>query len=311
MKSKTTKLLLTLAAAFAASAACPQGRQFILDADTGNEMDDLYAIARVMLDRDAKILALGSAHFNNLGMLSQDGGDSLPPVMNTVKESQRLNQLLARACGREDIPLPEGSNRFIGEAWGITDRYSPSEVSRTIISEAKKQMATGGKLDVICIGASTNLVSAMMEAPEVVPHIRAWLLAARYDKEKGVWDKSEYNVRNDLNAFDYLMNSRELELYVMPVSTAVDLRFMRKETQERLRGDRLLGEILSARWDDVSAGEDWIMWDLALVEACLNPSVATFEVRPAPPENGGRPINVYTHINANEIKSAFWSVYEQ
>ncbi|MDR1200891.1 MAG: nucleoside hydrolase [Tannerellaceae bacterium] len=303
-------LILALAVLTASVALYSQNKQFILDADTGNEMDDLYAITRVMLDKEASIIALSSAHFNNLGMIAGTGGDSLP-LMNTVKESQRLNKLLAQACNREDIPLPEGANRFIGEAWGITERYSPSEASSTIIREAKKKMEKKEKLDVLCIGASTNLASAMMEAPEIIPHIRAYLLAGKYDKKEGIWDKSEYNVRNDLNAFDYLMNNKELEMYVMPVTTAQTLRFIRNETQERLKEDCLLAKILSARWDYVSAKDDWIMWDLALVEAYLNPSVAETEICLAPPENGRHPVHVYTSVNAPEIKATFWRYYDK
>jgi inosine-uridine nucleoside N-ribohydrolase len=304
-------LILALAILPASVALYSQNKQFILDADTGNEMDDLYAIARVMLDKDAGILALGSAHFNNLGMIITEAGGGSLPLMNTVKESQRLNKLLAQACNREDIPLPEGANRFIGEAWGITERNSPSEVSSTIIREAKKKIEKREKLDVLCIGASTNLASAMMEAPEIIPWIRAYLLAGKYNREEGIWDKSEYNVRNDLNAFDYLMNNKELEMYVMPVSTAQTLRFTRNETQERLKGDYPLAKILSTRWDHVLAKEDWIMWDLALVEAYLNPDVAEIEICPAPPENGRRPVHVYTSVNAPEIKAAFWKYYNK
>jgi inosine-uridine nucleoside N-ribohydrolase len=309
-KVQIKKIALLLAVLSVSTVVFPQHKQFILDADTGNEMDDLYAITRVMLDKDAGILALSSAHFNNLGMIPESE-DNSRPIMNTVKESQRLNELLAEACNRKEIPLPLGTNRFIGEAWGITERNSTSEASATIIREAKKKMGKGEKLDVICIGASTNLVSAMMEAPEIAPHIRAYLLAAGYDKENGIWNKSEYNVRNDLNAFDYLMNHEELEVYVMPVSTAHALRFMKKETQERLKGDHQLGKVLSDRWEHVSAKDDWIMWDLALVEAYLNPSVAETKICPAPPENGGRPIHVYTSVNAPEIKATFWKYYNE
>lgn len=43
----------------------PRVSAVILDADTANEMDDLYAVARVVLDPHIEIAALSSAHFNN------------------------------------------------------------------------------------------------------------------------------------------------------------------------------------------------------------------------------------------------------
>ncbi len=43
-----------------------QNRDIILDADTGNEMDDLYAIVQLLQDSSVNTIGLTSVHFNNI-----------------------------------------------------------------------------------------------------------------------------------------------------------------------------------------------------------------------------------------------------
>jgi purine nucleosidase len=42
-----------------------QKQKVWLDADTGNEMDDLYAIVRLVKEPSVDLIGLSSAHFNN------------------------------------------------------------------------------------------------------------------------------------------------------------------------------------------------------------------------------------------------------
>jgi len=46
-----------------------QKQKVWLDTDTGNEMDDLYAIVRLLKDTTVEIAGLSSAHFNNADLL--------------------------------------------------------------------------------------------------------------------------------------------------------------------------------------------------------------------------------------------------
>lgn len=46
-----------------------QKQKVWLDADTGNEMDDLYAIVRLVKDTTVDMIGLSSAHFNNADLL--------------------------------------------------------------------------------------------------------------------------------------------------------------------------------------------------------------------------------------------------
>ncbi len=266
----------------------------ILDADTANEIDDLYAIARVLSEKRIDLLALNSAQWFH----------RLSPI-NSVQASQELNEDLLRIMDRQDIPAPLGSQDAFGMPWGGEEpRDSPA--AQTIIQTAR-EYSPGRKLNVVCIGASTNLASAIKLAPDIIPNIRAWVLGFRYDVKEGIWDKSEFNIRRDLNAADYLLNTEELELHIMPVSVAESYTFDREATFRRLEQYGELGDYLEQAWRSRFPGSaTWIMWDVALLEAMLHPEHATERLVRTPPENVERKVFMYTAIDADALRRDFW-----
>ncbi|MFP4096703.1 MAG: nucleoside hydrolase [Cyclobacteriaceae bacterium] len=287
-----------------------QPRPLIIDADTGNEMDDLYAIVRALLADDFEVKGLSSAHFNNAQLLADSLWHIYPTKnINTVAISQQLNEELLQALDMEEIIHPLGANRMLGYAWGYYEGAPiPSAPAIDFIIKQAEQMPEGEKLPVACLGAVTNVAAALETRPELVSKLKVYMLGAQYDPARGVWNKSEFNIRNDLNAFDRLLNNQELELYVMPASTASVFRFDHQASLHKLsQMDHPVSKILARRWAEVSAGEKWTMWDLALIEAMIHPDMATLEERAAPPENGGRIINVYTSIEPEQMEAAFWN----
>lgn len=288
-------------------------QNYILDADTGNEMDDFYAIARALAPSGLPLLALQSAHFNNPQLLTDSHWHHYPTdSIQTLAISQGLNEMLKTKAGRFDLPTLRGCDRMLGYAWG----YYPgapvpqSPASRFIIEQAKRA-SPKDKLNVICLGPSTNVASALAQAPEIGPNLRVYLLGARYDAKRKAWNKNEFNVRNDLNAFDLLLNRPEVELWVMPASTAEALVFDRTTTLPRLeRCPTRLCERLASRWAEVQAGTEWIMWDLALVAAILKPELAKARQLSAPPENLRKKLWVYTEIDADAMRADFWAAME-
>ncbi|NSW95719.1 MAG: nucleoside hydrolase, partial [Bacteroidales bacterium] len=274
--------------------------------DTGNEMDDLYAIARLIKEPGITIAGISSAHFNNPDLLVFDKWNAYETKgLNTVAESQRLNEGIIKALGRTDIPHPAGADRQIGRAWGGKDpRDSPA--SRAIISTAKS-LPEGHKLDIITIGAVTNLASAIIIAPEIIRKIRCYALGASYKADSGIWNKNEFNVRNDLNGFDYLLDCKDLDLTIMPLEAAYPLQFDREETYLNLNEEIEIEKILKLRWMEHNPQDKTrIMWDLALVEAFLNPEKASLKKVLTPPENTQRMIKVYTRIDKEYLADDFW-----
>jgi inosine-uridine nucleoside N-ribohydrolase len=271
----------------------------ILDADTANEIDDLYAITRALLEPGFNILGLSSAQWQH----------HLSPE-NTVWESQKLNEDILRLMGRQDIPRPLGADMIVGKPWGGNEP-SNSPAAQFIIQQAL-EMKTGEKLIIVSLGALTNLASAILLAPEIIPRITCYCLSGKYFADRNVWDKDEFNARRDLNALNVAFNTEGLELHVMPVNILYDFRFKQKEVLEKFSGKGGIWDYLAARWlSHAPQNNEWIMWDLALIEALAHPEWVRKKEVSTPPENKQRLINVYTHIDRDAFLKDWWDVVEK
>ncbi len=268
--------------------------KLILDCDTANEIDDLYAIVRMLRQDKFEVLALNSAQWFHYDT-----------DLRSVYASQRLNEELVRLLGREDLPTPVGSEQPMGHPWGGDDPKD-SPAARLII-DAASRMPAGEKLYVVCTGASTNLASAIKMRPEIAPKIRAYVLGFWYNFEKGVWNKSEFNVRRDLNAANFLLDCRELELHVMTATVSGQLKFDQADSFAHQARMGKLGAYLTARWlSRFPDAKTWTMWDVALIEALIHPELASEKQVATPPENVERRIWVYDHIQADAMRADFW-----
>ncbi|TDB67462.1 nucleoside hydrolase [Arundinibacter roseus] len=291
--------------------AMGQKQKVWLDADTGNEVDDLYAIVRLVKEPLVELVGLSSAHFNNpdLNVFEKWNGYQTKGL-NTVAESQRLNEQILKTLSRLDIPHPLGADRQIGRAWGQKEAR-PSPASEALITAVKK-LPDGEKLDVLTLGALSNIASALILAPEILPKIKVYALGARYNPKTKVWDKDEFNIRNDLNAFNYMLNLNGLDFTIMPLEAARPLEFQREATFSQLNEKVEIENILKVRWQEHAIGDKArIMWDLALVEAYLKPELATIETVPTPPENSGSKVQVYTKIDERKLEEDFWQVLKK
>ena len=81
--------------------------RLILDADTANEIDDLYAITRMLKQDKFEVLALSSAQWFHY--LSGE---------RTVHQSQALNEKMIKLLGRPNLPVPLGADQAMGKPWG-------------------------------------------------------------------------------------------------------------------------------------------------------------------------------------------------
>ncbi|MBW8331098.1 MAG: nucleoside hydrolase [Prolixibacteraceae bacterium] len=301
-------IILFFAGLLIISSGFAQKQKVWLDADTGNEMDDLYAIVRMVKDPTIELIGLSSAHFNNPDLLVFEKWNAYESKgLNTVAESQRLNEQILKALGRLDIPHPIGADRQIGRAWGQQDPRD-SKAAQAIIA-AVKALPEGEKLDILTIGAMTNLASALILAPEIKTKIRCFALGAQYDPQTKIWNKNEFNIRNDLNAFDYLLNLEGLELTMMCLEAARPLQFKREDTYTKLDETNEAERILEDRWREQNPQDKTrVMWDLALVAAYLKPDFAQLETISTPPENKQRRIKAFVKIDEKALADDFWKV---
>lgn len=270
--------------------------QAIIDADTANEIDDLYAIVYALHHPALEVVGLTSTHFRI--------HDEAPS--DSVLASQHLNERLLDLCDKTHIPHPRGANQWMGKAWGGTEPVESPAVD--FIIDTARSYSPDRKLTFIGMGAMTNLASAVKKAPEIIPHLDCHLMALWYDSVRGVWDKNEFNVRNDLNALDYLFNADGLELSIMTATTSKALRFDRESTFAALASLGALGACLKERWiDHAPSSERWVMWDLALVVAICEPGLVTSKRVLTPPENTQREVCVYDSICVEGMVRAFWN----
>ncbi|WP_291786106.1 nucleoside hydrolase [Cecembia sp.] len=296
---------------FAAFPSLAQKQKVWLDSDTGNEMDDLYAIVRLLKEPSVEVVGLSSAHFNNPDLLVFEKWNAYETKgLNTLEDSQRLNELILKTMGLTHIPHPKGADRQIGRAWGGTEpRDSPA--AREIIKIAEA-LPDGEKLDILTLGALTNIASAIILAPEILPKIRVYALGARYNQQNRAWSKNEFNIRNDLNAFDYLLDLADFDFTVMPLETALPLKYDREETYERTDDNVPIEKILADRWREQNPQDKTrVMWDLALVQAYLLPQHSEILSVNSPPENKSFTVRIYSKIDKDALMEDFWKVLKQ
>ncbi len=114
-----TKLYLIVALFLLLSNSIFSQQKVWLDADTGNEMDDLYAIAHLVKSDKIQLIGLSSAHFNNVDLNVFEMWNAYETAtLNPVEESQSLNKEILATLDRMDITHPLGADRQIGSAWG-------------------------------------------------------------------------------------------------------------------------------------------------------------------------------------------------
>ena len=294
-------LLLLL---LSACAAPPTGRlPLLIDADTANEIDDLYAIVRALHEPRFDLRGLTSAQFHT----SPLAGSS------TVAESQAMNVELLRRAGRSDLPHPVGSPVPLA----APDRPAASPAADFIIAQAHA-LPEAQRLHIAVLGPCTNVASAILQDPAIVPRLVVHYIGFWHDPLTNVYDKKEFNSGNDTLAIEVLLDTPGLDLRVMTATTSQHLVFERTRAEATLRDCGPTGQYLLDRWatyprwwtQDDPAKRRWIMWDVAVIEALAHPEWATLDTLPAPPENGGRPIGIYTAIDTAAMQADYWAYWE-
>lgn len=293
-------LLLTFCKSYA------QKQKVWLDADTGNETDDVYAIVQLLNSSSVDLIGLSSAHFNNADLTAFKKWNQYDTKgINTVNISQKLNEEILGLSGKKNVIHPLGADRQMGRAWGGSDPRNSAAAQEII--KAVKALPPTEQLHIICLGALTNIASAIALDTTISSHLKCYLLGAGYNAEKKYWNKSEFNIRNDLNAFDYLLNNPSVNLTIMPITTAAPYRFERDSLYALFTSKNVVLQYLKQRWQETNPDDKVrTLWDLALVQAYLEPAEAIKQTVLTPPENTQRYINVYTNIDIKKMKAVFY-----
>lgn len=300
------RLICILLAGFIIAGSKPQQEKLtlIIDADTANEVDDLFALVR----------AIGAPEFDLVGITSAQFHTSPLASDNTASESQTINEEIIRLLDRQDIPLPLGSPLPLVDS----NQPQPSAAANFIINQAH-EMEGDNKLQLVILGSCTNVASAILLDPTIVPKIQVHYLGFWHIPETNHYDKKEFNSGNDTLAINLLLDHPSLDLSVMTATTSQHLVFDKKVVDSQLKGKDGINDYLINRWETYDrwwTEEDpektkWIMWDVAIIEALAHPEWTTTQTFLAPPENTQRSIKIHTAIDTQKMEADFWEHVER
>ena len=284
-------LSLSSATAVGKDYSASNKRQIILDADTGNEVDDLFAVGRALIEPSWQVTALNATQWQN----------SLWTMPETMENSHRLNQMIA---GHLDVKVHlrrGGVNRMFD--WG--DQAQHSAAAYEIIKQAKSFNGPG-KLTVIALGALTNIGSALFIDPSIAGKLEVYWLGTEYDFDKGTMKTLDFNPMMDQQALHVVLNSA-VDLHIIPVNVAGKLSFEYDRWYKRFHQVHPFTDFLLARWDQHLDGGRKLrtIWDLALIQAMIHPKMATKTTIRSSKEFGDRPIHYYREINAEAMRADF------
>lgn len=269
-------------------------RKVIIDADTGNEVDDLYAIVRGLIEPTWEVLALNATQWQPAHWA----------VEQTMEESYRLNQVLLSylELGGKVKSLRGGTNRLFD--WG--NRAQPSLASQYLIQQAH-QIPAGEKLTVIALGALTNVASALLMDPGITSKIQLYWLGSTYDFAEGILRKRDFNCMMDPQALEEVLQS-EVELHIIPVNIAAQMTFAYRETKEKLAGRHDLLDFLLDRWyNHLDGGRaKRTIWDLAIIDAVIHPDWVEEVKITTSKENYSRLIHYIKDIDEDKMRNEFF-----
>ena len=154
------------------------------------------------------------------------------------------------------------------------------------------------KLNIITLGPLTNIAAAILLDSTIVDKIRLYSSIMLFNPETKVWNKNEFNARNDLDALDLILNTKKLEMHIMPYSVSTPFSLDAIETSSLMKNKNAPFDFLISTWaKTTSQGYDRNEWNVALIEAILKPEETKEITTTTPPENFIRQVSVYTWIN--------------
>ncbi|UCD27808.1 MAG: nucleoside hydrolase [Planctomycetota bacterium] len=245
----------------------PQDKRIrvIIDSDTRNEIDDIWAIALAILSPERfKIEGFVAANFDN-----QRGGS------DGIEQSAReIETILSKAGMAGKFPVKRGSHP-------MRYQYEPSEsVGVDFIIERAMAGTPDDPLWIIGLGASTDIASAYLKEPRIVDRVIVfWHFRTRWPKKC-----YNFNVIGDIRAARLVFHS---PLRFVLFDTGTYLRCPMSESEQYIKPCGELGRYLH----EYRLKEAWYQrknkgfFDLGDIAALVDPSVTKWEVVDCPEVN--------------------------
>lgn len=178
-------MLLLLAAATALAK-----RSVILSTDVGNEVDDQWAIAYLLMDT--------SDNLDVQGILSANA-PTLPAPSAHYTYRVLVDEVENRMGLQQHPPLLEGASEPLRDI----KTPQPSDAARFLV-ETSKRYSPENRLIVLTIGAATDVASAILSDPSITSRIE---VVAMGFKDRSADGGKEFNVQNDPRAWQVILKS--------------------------------------------------------------------------------------------------------
>lgn len=272
----------------------------IIDTDAACEADDPYAIAHALMSRKLDIKAIFAEQYG-----------SPETTKNSYDEILRILEAMS-------ISVPV----FMGEEGKFSEKRIKeiSPAAKFLIDEAMRE--DDKPLFVLCLGAITNIASAIRECPDMISKMTVvWIGGQNHDAFNS--NDHEFNAGNDIDAINLVISSG-VEFWQIPNNVYGTMHIGLAELQKKVYpcgkiGKHLFENMINFNLSEYAgwtAGESWSLGDSPAVGVVLEPNCGTYEYRVAPifnedttyrfEENRPR-IRVYTSINSRFILEDFIS----
>ena len=223
----------------------------VLSTDVGNEIDDQWAITYLLLQPRFQVLGIMSAHAPSI---AAPAGATSKRILTDVVEN-RLGMI-------QHPPLVEGASRPLSDSSAALR----SQAADFLIDQSRKFSKTR-RLNVLMIGAATDVASAILIDPSIVDRIR--VIQMGFNDESG---GEEFNVANDVHAVQIIINSK-VPLVIGPGKVCRESLSLSLEQARKMLSNR--GSIGAWLWDEYQAwyfrfvkplrindfSKSWVIWD--------------------------------------------------
>jgi inosine-uridine nucleoside N-ribohydrolase len=298
-------------------------RRVVIDTDAKNEIDDQFALAWALLSPDVlEVEAVYAAPFSyryqyeglvhTFELLSSSPGRE-PDLGPLARYASWARGLIDAGLHPRDLPIhgPEvGMQQSYDEILlvfsklGISaqgrvfrggERYLTSmtdPVSSPAVEDlvARASRPSDRPLYVVAIGCATNIASALLLHPEIIPNIVV-VWTSGYPTTANIPNYS-FNLEQDVPASQLIFESGVAHVYLPGYHVGAQLQLSLPDVEAWVRGRGAIGDYLywlyrnnplhALRGTRDHVGRAKVIWDLINIAWLLNPDWVPSQVLPAP-----------------------------
>ncbi|HEX5737493.1 MAG TPA: nucleoside hydrolase, partial [Hydrogenophaga sp.] len=258
----------------------------VIDTDAANEIDDQFALAWAMRRPDRlDVVGLYATPFSFahrrsfLPLAPPDDPAFAPPGVGMARSFDEIHRVLD-VLG-DPVSLAAKARVFRGSEGYLAGPQQPlhSEAVDHLIATAREHSVDGPPLYVMALGCVTNIVSALMLAPDLIDRIVV-VWTSGYPSH-APWPNTSFNLEQDLWASQWLFDCGVPLVYLPGYHVGAQLRLSLPEMQRHVQGRGAIGDELhrlythNPLWSILGQNGaepySWVIWDIICVAWLLNP----------------------------------------